>query len=525
MTNEQVKILNEVKQILENEQEKKIGIVATAGSGKTFTLTKLAEDNPNKKFLYLVFNKEAKLDAQKRFPNNTKVSTLHALAFRGIFPRGLQGKELLPRYQDFDFEPIKDQFAGKVNLKKLAYNFSNKLRDMEFDIDKDSTYKIMWNAIKGGDVDYTHDAYLREFIENDILINRLTGEYDAILIDEAQDLNPMTFAMLKKIDKTQIFVGDPNQAIYAFNDCINVFNKIKFHKMFFLSQTFRCTNDIVDKANILLRKIARQDTKEMITEVEYKEYKNTAILTRTNAGMIEYLVKCMQSGEKLPYLVKDSKILFEDTFLFYDFYETMNRNKTKILSKCEQCDLSKRENFKGMLDELETFNATKPSDFWLQKFYTLEEFDEYIESALNTKDKPSMLALKNVVTNIPKTITAELSQIVNSNSYSDKNQKILTAHISKGLEYDKVIIFDDFINFYELDGKIKELKDDIEKLKNSANSSTDSVIQSQIENTEDYLKELNQKRIDELNLLYVAITRAKYSLSFLDKKLEQYCCE
>ena len=101
MTKEQNKILAEVKKILDNELNKKIGIVATAGSGKTFTLAKLAEDNPDKQFLYLVFNKEAKLDAQKRFPKNTKVSTLHALAFRGIFPYGLQGKEILPRYQDF----------------------------------------------------------------------------------------------------------------------------------------------------------------------------------------------------------------------------------------------------------------------------------------------------------------------------------------------------------------------------------------------------------------------------------------
>ena len=115
--------------------------------------------------------------------------------------------------------------------------------------------------------------------------------------------------------------------------------------------------------------------------------------------------------------------------------------------------------------------------------------------------------------------------MINNSVYSDKNQKILTAHISKGLEYDKVIVYDDFVDFFEIDEQIKEQNKIISDLENSAKSSTDKIKIAQINSAKKNREEIKQKRIEELNLLYVAITRAKYSLKFLDKNLEQYCCE
>ena len=42
--------------------------------------------------------------------------------------------------------------------------------------------------------------------------------------------------------------------------------------------------------------------------------------------MIKYLVSSMRAGKKLPYIVKDPKVLFEDIFQFYDFAEVMNQD-------------------------------------------------------------------------------------------------------------------------------------------------------------------------------------------------------
>src|SRR5271165_631603 len=56
-------------------------INAGAGSGKSSTLHEIAEQNPAKKFLYLVFNKDAQRDAETRAPENMTCRTVHSLCF------------------------------------------------------------------------------------------------------------------------------------------------------------------------------------------------------------------------------------------------------------------------------------------------------------------------------------------------------------------------------------------------------------------------------------------------------------
>lgn len=55
---------------------------ARAGSGKTRTLRGFARYRPKKRILYLVFNKANQIEAEATFPSNVKPQTSHALAFR-----------------------------------------------------------------------------------------------------------------------------------------------------------------------------------------------------------------------------------------------------------------------------------------------------------------------------------------------------------------------------------------------------------------------------------------------------------
>ena len=59
-------------------------IQAFAGTGKTTTLAAIAESLPQRKFLYLVFNRAAADEAQHRMPSNVSVRTAHAVAFRSV---------------------------------------------------------------------------------------------------------------------------------------------------------------------------------------------------------------------------------------------------------------------------------------------------------------------------------------------------------------------------------------------------------------------------------------------------------
>jgi hypothetical protein len=55
-----------------------------AGAGKTTTLAAIAASLPQRKFLYLVFNRAAADEAKVKMPSNVTVRTAHALAFRGV---------------------------------------------------------------------------------------------------------------------------------------------------------------------------------------------------------------------------------------------------------------------------------------------------------------------------------------------------------------------------------------------------------------------------------------------------------
>ena len=58
-----------------------IKIVAFAGTGKTTTLVKLTENNPNLKFLLVVYNKSVRIQAESQFPKaNVTCKTVHQMA-------------------------------------------------------------------------------------------------------------------------------------------------------------------------------------------------------------------------------------------------------------------------------------------------------------------------------------------------------------------------------------------------------------------------------------------------------------
>jgi superfamily I DNA and RNA helicase len=59
-------------------------IQALAGTGKTTTLRMIAEHYPDKKFLYIVFNKSQQLEAQKKMPSNVEPRTCDSLAWKFV---------------------------------------------------------------------------------------------------------------------------------------------------------------------------------------------------------------------------------------------------------------------------------------------------------------------------------------------------------------------------------------------------------------------------------------------------------
>ncbi|MCW1356323.1 hypothetical protein OLQ17_09785 [Campylobacter jejuni] len=99
LTDEQKDIIESSSIILEPNIITKIN--ACAGSGKTSTLKEIALHNPDKKFLYLAFNKSIAEESKKKFPENVDVKTIHSLAFAYI-KRKYGNINLVNSYRTFD---------------------------------------------------------------------------------------------------------------------------------------------------------------------------------------------------------------------------------------------------------------------------------------------------------------------------------------------------------------------------------------------------------------------------------------
>ncbi len=86
-------------------------VIAYAGTGKTTTLQMMSNAMPERRGMYLAFNKAIANEAQSKFHHNVNCRTFHSLAYRSV-PRGVTDKVRLPRLspsflaQEYRLTPI-----------------------------------------------------------------------------------------------------------------------------------------------------------------------------------------------------------------------------------------------------------------------------------------------------------------------------------------------------------------------------------------------------------------------------------
>uniref|UniRef100_A0A914WDS8 UvrD-like helicase ATP-binding domain-containing protein n=1 Tax=Plectus sambesii TaxID=2011161 RepID=A0A914WDS8_9BILA len=126
--------------------------------------------------------------------------------------------------------------------------------------------------VRTTDVRMLHDGYMKLYqLENPV--RRACGNtYDAILINEAQDMNPAILDVIsKQTQSPRMFVGDPNQQIYSFRGTTNAFEEIKetITSTFYLTQIFRFGPDIAFIDNCWLD-IVKGESRKMLIGCEKK---------------------------------------------------------------------------------------------------------------------------------------------------------------------------------------------------------------------------------------------------------------
>lgn len=465
-TQQQTDILEAVKQY------KSIKINAFAGTGKTSTLQLIANQYKTKKILYLAFNSSIKNEAMGKFANNTSVKTTHGLAFGAIKKHTNVDLSSIVNYRAIDiskeFSVTYNQAVGALKIFESFCNSSKESIGKE-DIEH-KTAQTMFNNMLINKLKPTHGFYLKYY---HLLISTQQIPqfgYDIVLLDEAQDTNDVTLGIFEALQaKTKIYVGDEHQQIYSFRGSKNALDRIKTDKKLYLSCSFRFNNTIANYANILLKNFKNEKVKidTLVQNNEDDTINTNGYISRTNATLIATIAKRIESRK--PFVtVRDPNEIFNLTI---EVHYLLNNDKSKI----------KRNRFLKEFDDEEDIleYANEVEDYELKS--ALKVAKEYKEKIFEFKDISDKfyLAWQNRV----------------NNGFQRRTDEILfltTAHTAKGLEWDRVTIADDFTDFADL----------------IVDFNCDSLKEFQDE--QNYLP--NQELLDEFNLFYVAITRAKKQL-------------
>jgi len=117
----------------------------------------------------------------------------------------------------------------------------------------------------------SHSAYYKEVynIATKEKID-LFEEFDAIIVDEAQDMDKVFKRLIEHANKPTMVIGDSSQSIYAWRGAVNMMEDVmKSHESHSLSYSFRYDNDIAQLSNLLL--LDKEDAPAVFVNGKYTD--------------------------------------------------------------------------------------------------------------------------------------------------------------------------------------------------------------------------------------------------------------
>jgi hypothetical protein len=473
---------------------------AFAGAGKTSTLEGYALRRTGKKGLYISFNRSIKEEAQKRFPKNVKCVTSHGIAY-AKFGRDLQHK--LMGYTDwkdvYSKTSINKPFGNSdmhnrmyISLLLEAVNLYTNTDSVEISIEQVTagSYQFMiknksvarsmpspkdiqadaivlWKAMIDPDlveIRATHDVYLKQY-----QLSKPVLKYDYILLDEAQDSNPALLDIFSSQSSNKILVGDPYQSIYGFRNAVDAMNKIETEKTLDLTKSFRFGEQIADFANSILA--LRGESKQ--------------ILGMKDSDLVYYGKPMVVKDENSAYIARYNSTLLRNCIEYISMYSFGNVFFAGGFN-------SLRPDLLLDLYNLKINNGYYIKDVMLASFKDYEEFKEVVTELNDIEWLGRAKLVEEYGNKLPGLITAIKKRETSDISLASKIYS--TAHKSKGLEFNNVILAGDY---YQTPMEEAKVPDKIyDRIKDSMN--------------------------EELHVFYVAATRAKNTLNIPENYREYY---
>jgi|TARA_B110000285_G_scaffold68750_1_gene79070 superfamily I DNA/RNA helicase len=277
---------------------------AVAGSGKTATLMHLA--TKYKKGIYLAFNKAIVKDVVPKLPMGWTCKTFNAFGLGMIkkhYPHAtvnfnkyfdlpganFNSATLVSKHMNMNGNVSDVSWKETCNRFKISPSLISESKEM-FDTGKANT-----NVISGDDM-------LQYPIDN----GWKSEEYEIVLVDECQDLNPQQIAFLTCIPtKRIVFVGDMNQAIYGFRgsdpyaiqNIDDHYNPVEYE----LTESFRCPQEIINTIkhivpNITSKKTGGEiDIAQSSRDIDFPD--ECFIISRTNNNLVKLAYKFILNND------------------------------------------------------------------------------------------------------------------------------------------------------------------------------------------------------------------------------------
>ena len=149
---------------------------------------------------------------------------------------------------------------------------------------------------KNDDMPLGHNGYLKLWTLTGPVLNT-----DYILLDEAQDTNPVVLGVLAGQRAQVVYVGDPYQQIYEWRGAINAMDKMPGCEQTALTQSFRFGEAIAAEASRLLATLGEHRLlrgNPETTSVVAKDGTAEAVLARTNATVILEILEATGVGRR-----------------------------------------------------------------------------------------------------------------------------------------------------------------------------------------------------------------------------------
>ncbi len=310
-----------------------IAISAAAGSGKTSTLRMIASARPHTRMLYIAFNKTVQLEADASFPSNVTCRTAHALAYRefgapirarlnGPRMTGAQNARALGIRSpvvtgpEQSFSETAQASMAMAMVWRYCRSADTKIGSQHFvppeGLSRDGTAQLAdhllpfarkaWadlTAGKNGRLKPTHDIYLKQW---HLSRPQLTC-WDVVLYDEAQDADPCIADVVEHQDHAQLIaVGDSAQAIFVWRGAGDFLGRVNAKHRLQLTRSWRFGADVADEANVWLG-VVGTDLRVVGNPLRHSVLaplaQPDAILCRSNAGTIEELLRAHDASTKV----------------------------------------------------------------------------------------------------------------------------------------------------------------------------------------------------------------------------------